>query len=627
MGSTISEPRKRFRLFLFLHVLVLCVGLVTTCFLYLHNAQQPADYEVADLAAWQLTRSDGTTVTADSAGRLDLAAADTLYITGHLADDYTGQVIVSLDSPYADVAILVDDNVTANPSGRFTPETGFSSPADAMPSSDGLFTLGDAVGREVTLAVQFLTAEPSLSALPQMACYDQIAGYNSQSLSAAAKAALPAGAFLAVGVILINIFLLLLWHNHADWSILLLAVAALAFCLSRTVAYSLNTVSRQEVLVFQAMAQNLPTLPILWIYWIHLTKPLRRVTLVLPLAATVAMVWLLLRGLSDYNAVADAVSLMQRLLLPLAGLLLLLCGIWVAVRVQSWYRLFFLTAGGLLAAAITLVLLAYALTRRWYLPQQHPVSQMAALQTLFPLQLRINYLTVFTCFILAFYNFVKIRIKQDSERQALLLQTKFAAEHAGALYRTLLETRTVRHEIRSRTETLRILCEQGDFQRVKEYVDQFCAQSRIVPSLYTTNMLVNSLIAPRLQTAQDAQVQVSVLIQIPDTLPIPDLDLSTYLTNLLDNAVVAATVCENQPKLLTLRMELTGQRLRIYCRNSYEGEILFRDDGLPRSRSGEWHGYGMSLMRQVAEKYSGHLDLHCENGFFVAATELLLPDG
>ena len=263
MGSTISEPRKRFRLFLFLHVLVLCVGLVTTCFLYLHNAQQPADYEVADLAAWQLTRSDGTTVTANSAGRLDLAAADTLYITGHLAYDYTCQVIVSLDSPYADAAILVEGQVAANPSGRFTPGTGFPDPADAVPSSDGLFTLSDAVGREVTLAVQFLTAEPSLSAMPQMACYDQIAGYNSQSLSAAAKAALPAGAFLAVGVILINIFLLLLWHNHADWSILLLAVAALAFCLSRTVAYSLNTVSRQEVLVFQAMAQNLPTLPIL----------------------------------------------------------------------------------------------------------------------------------------------------------------------------------------------------------------------------------------------------------------------------------------------------------------------------------------------------------------------------
>lgn len=627
MGPTFSEPQKRFRLFLFLLVLLLCVGLVIVCFLYLNQARHPEDYEVVDLSAWQLTRSDGTAVTADSAGRLDLDAADTLYITGHLADDYSGQVMVSLDSPYADAAILVEGQVAANPSGRFTPGAGFPDPADTAPSSDGLFTLGDAVGREVTLAVQFLTAEPSLSALPQMACYDQLAGYNSQALSAAADAALPAGAFLAVGTILLGIFLLLLWHNHADWSILLLAVAALAFCLSRTVTYSLNAVPQQDALVFQAMAQNLPTLPILWICWIHLTKPLRRVTLVLPLAATVAMVWLLLRGLSDYNAVADAVSLMQRLLLPLAGLLLLLCGIWVAVRVQSWYRLFFLTAGGLLAAAITLVLLAYALTGRWYIPQQQPMSQISALRTFFPLQLRINYLTVFTCFILAFYNFVKIRIKQDSERQALLLQNKFAAEHAGALYRTLLDTRTVRHEIRSRTETLRILCEQGDFQRVKEYVDQFCAQSRIVPSLYTTNMLVNSLIAPRLQTAQDAQVQVSVLIQIPDTLPIPDLDLSTYLTNLLDNAVVAATVCENQPKLLTLRMELMGQRLRIYCRNSYEGEILFRDDGLPRSRSGEWHGYGMSLMRQVAEKYGGHLDLHCENGFFVAATELLLPDG
>ena len=32
MGPTFSEPQKRFRLFLFLLVLLLCVGLVIVCF-------------------------------------------------------------------------------------------------------------------------------------------------------------------------------------------------------------------------------------------------------------------------------------------------------------------------------------------------------------------------------------------------------------------------------------------------------------------------------------------------------------------------------------------------------------------------------------------------------------------
>ena len=198
--------------------------------------------------------------------------------------------------------------------------------------------------------------------------------------------------------------------------------------------------------------------------------------------------------------------------------------------------------------------------------------------------------------------------------------------HADALYRTLLETRSVRHEIRSRTETLRILCEEGDLARIKAYVEQFYASSQITPSLYSANQLVNALVAPRLQTAQDAGIHVDALIQVPESLPVSDIDLSTLLVNMLDNAVVAASaVPDPAERQLTLRMNLRSNRLRLFCRNSYTGELTLRKDGLPDAALDCWHGCGMELMRRVAKKYDGSMNVEHENGLFTLDVFLLLP--
>ena len=150
-------------------------------------------------------------------------------------------------------------------------------------------------------------------------------------------------------------------------------------------------------------------------------------------------------------------------------------------------------------------------------------------------------------------------------------------------------------------------------------------ESRIVQGLYSANLLVNALVAPRLQAAQDAGVEVSAIIQVPEQLPMADIDLSTLLINMLDNAVLASSaVPDAAARTLTLRMEYARGRLLILCRNSYAGAVQMNKDGLPTSHRGEWHGQGTRLMRRVAEKYGGVLDVRTDGGAFTLRTVLTL---
>lgn len=219
-----------------------------------------------------------------------------------------------------------------------------------------------------------------------------------------------------------------------------------------------------------------------------------------------------------------------------------------------------------------------------------------------------------SCSILAVADYIQETARLKAERQALSMKSQFAAEHAKALYQTLLETRMARHEIRNRAETLQILCQQGDFERVKKYAAQLQAASQFSPSLYTKNLLVNGIIAPRLQTAIDAGIQAKTLVQIPESLPIDDLDLSTYLANLLDNAVVAAAaVADGTPRQLELRMTVERGRLCIFCSNSCQEPAP--DSAEPYRRpEGEWHGYGLQHMRAVAKKYGSQLEILFRDG-------------
>ena len=57
--------------------------------------------------------------------------------------------------------------------------------------------------------------------------------------------------------------------------------------------------------------------------------------------------------------------------------------------------------------------------------------------------------------------------------------------------------------------------------------------------------------------------------------------------------------------------------LLIHMKNEYENEILFDEEtGLPKSRKGGNHGFGMQSVRAFSDKIGGNIGCYCEDGLF-----------
>ena len=619
-----EQIRRRGR---FLLALALSAAVLTVCFSYLMMAQEPP--ERLDLSpwtqpeVWTFAQADGTAVEPDGEGLLPLAEGETLYCSRTLPEDLRSNVLLAVDGSACDVAVLVDGALVADLSHRFAAGAGFPAPAPETGGLGGLVSLGDASGRRLTLAVQFLQEEPRVGALPSLSLYREIMDYLYQGVASGAAAGLPAGVFLAAALFLLGLFLFLLWKGRADWGLLFLTASALAFCLRETTTYSIYAVAELQAPAIAWATHCIPALPLLGLLWYRSTGRARRYGWPLPLGAAAAV---LLCVCLDPGSGASYVALrdlVQGKLLPLAALLLLLEGAWEAARGSQWHRRFWAVTGSLLALGAV----GTGLWGTW--PQVLAYLQFGmSWGSYFRLLDGVDHLLLGASFLLAVSSFVQETARRDAALETTALQKRYAEENAAALLRSLEATRQARHEIRHHMEAVRALCQAGDLERVRSYAEQLCASPLNAPALYTRNGLVNAVLAARLDPARSEGVQIHAFVQVPERLAIDDVDLAAFLTNLLDNAVEAARSASGARRFLDLRMELRDGWLLLQCENGYDGVLHLRPDGSLASGKGEQgHGYGLRIMGQVAEKHGGRMEVAHEDGRFRVRARLALESG
>ena len=186
--------------------------------------------------------------------------------------------------------------------------------------------------------------------------------------------------------------------------------------------------------------------------------------------------------------------------------------------------------------------------------------------------------------------------------------------------------RQLKHEMRSHLTTLKGLASQGAYASLEDYITRMDgSMSSLALTLQTGNPVTDVIVNDIRQRSLALRIRFQVDFHFQSLGAYDAFDVGIILQNLLQNAVEACENVREDARFVALTGARRGRFFLIEVKNSFAGEVVFGQDGLPvttKQEDASMHGIGLSNVRREAEKYMGELELKAEQQVF-SATVLL----
>jgi sensor histidine kinase regulating citrate/malate metabolism len=191
-------------------------------------------------------------------------------------------------------------------------------------------------------------------------------------------------------------------------------------------------------------------------------------------------------------------------------------------------------------------------------------------------------------------------------------------EYYIALNRQMNEIREIKHDINHFTNVMLTLAEEGNLERLKIFLSEYCEKSRMdqLP-VFCEHTVCNSIIGYYYLRAKEDETLFESNCNITQQSIMSDSDFCIVLGNALENAIAACRQMDpSLPRFISIYAGIMkGQRL-IKVINSYDGVLKIKDGKYITMKDGNSHGFGIHNMIKVVKGYGGFVKLeHNDNTF------------
>ena len=209
-------------------------------------------------------------------------------------------------------------------------------------------------------------------------------------------------------------------------------------------------------------------------------------------------------------------------------------------------------------------------------------------------------------------------VRLQQENQLLFMQQ----QRYESLKAAIEEARQARHDLRHQLCQLAALAEEGNLEKIKAYLSG--AVSRI-PSLelhFCENRAADGVVGYYCALAKRENIPYSVQIDLPECLPVDEINLCLVLSNLLENALEASLRTAPARRKIKLTAYLhSGSLALIQVENTYDG-VIREKGGVFQSSKRKGDGVGLQSIRYIAEKSGGVSTVTYQDGVFRARVML-----
>lgn len=226
---------------------------------------------------------------------------------------------------------------------------------------------------------------------------------------------------------------------------------------------------------------------------------------------------------------------------------------------------------------------------------------------------------VFLVLLLLSYLLFYLMASSLNRNDHLRLENQFLSMQQAryaSLHNAIEQTRQARHDMRHHFHILQGFAAQGKWENLTAYLDE--AQGSI-PDMelgLCRNTAVDSVAGYFAALYREHGIPLTFELDLPPALPVPETDLCSVLSNLLENAMEAGlkTAPERRQVKASARLH-SGHMVLLSVENTYDEKVREKDGVLLSSkRQGE--GIGLQAVQHTAEKNGGYCRFHYEQGVF-----------
>lgn len=193
----------------------------------------------------------------------------------------------------------------------------------------------------------------------------------------------------------------------------------------------------------------------------------------------------------------------------------------------------------------------------------------------------------------------------------------------------ITQIKKMRHEIKHHLNTVLVYINKNDLSGAQKYINSVeGTMPNNAPIEYTSNLLINSILTEYRQLAQSLNIKIDYSVAVPENINADDTDICSLLTNILDNAVEACGNINKENRFINFKIHQKAKFLYIGCTNSCDSNQLRYSGGklISIKNNPYKHGYGLKIIKEIAEKYNGAFNTEAHGNQFSAKVNLCLSD-
>ncbi len=177
--------------------------------------------------------------------------------------------------------------------------------------------------------------------------------------------------------------------------------------------------------------------------------------------------------------------------------------------------------------------------------------------------------------------------------------------------------RRMKHDMKGHTVTLSGLLAAGKTEEAAAYLKNMETEMEPVLNTFCANIYLNAVFSHYVQKFHALDMELRLDIQVGEE-ELPYMELCQILSNGLENALEASEQLPEEEREASVQMKYSRDCLIIRIRNNCRKDLSVEKGVIPESNKKETgHGFGLSTIKEVAERLDGEMFAYTGSGTFV----------